>query len=122
VVKAPFDQWFEILRTHEFPGMTGTFIHPVSDPDVMAGNGTIGLELLEQSSDFDTVVVPYGGGGLLTGIASAVKTFMAGPAKATAAPKASVASIRRRRFLRLWPTVSVPHSSSRLRTITKCSG
>ncbi len=40
---------------------------------VMAGNGTIGLELLEQSPDFDTVVVPYGGGGLLTGIASAVK-------------------------------------------------
>jgi len=40
---------------------------------VMAGNGTIGLELLEQADDFDTVVVPYGGGGLLTGIASAVK-------------------------------------------------
>jgi threonine dehydratase len=40
----------------------------------MAGNGTIGLELLEQSADFDTVVVPYGGGGLLTGIASAVKS------------------------------------------------
>ena len=39
----------------------------------MAGNGTIGLELLEQSPDFDTVVVPYGGGGLVTGIASAVK-------------------------------------------------
>jgi len=39
----------------------------------MAGNGTIGLELLEQSADFDTVVIPYGGGGLLTGIASAVK-------------------------------------------------
>ena len=39
----------------------------------MAGNGTIGLELLEQAADFDTVVVPYGGGGLVTGIASAVK-------------------------------------------------
>jgi threonine dehydratase len=49
------------------------FVHPVADRRVMAGNGTIGLELLEQLSDFDAVVVPYGGGGLLTGIASAVK-------------------------------------------------
>jgi threonine dehydratase len=45
----------------------------VDNERVMAGNGTIGLELLEQSTDFDTVVVPNGGGGLLTGIASAVK-------------------------------------------------
>ena len=49
------------------------FVHPVADERVMAGNGTIGLELLEQLDDFDTVVVPYGGGGLVTGIASAVK-------------------------------------------------
>jgi threonine dehydratase len=49
------------------------FIHPVDNDRVMAGNGTIGLELLEQLADFDTVAVPYGGGGLLTGIASAVK-------------------------------------------------
>ena len=48
-------------------------MHPVADQRVMAGNGTIGLELLEQADDFDAVVVPYGGGGLLTGIASAVK-------------------------------------------------
>jgi threonine dehydratase len=52
--------------------MTGTFIHPVSDAGVMAGNGTIGLEILEDLPEVDTVLVPYGGGGLSCGIASAV--------------------------------------------------
>jgi threonine dehydratase len=59
--------------TGRYEGVDGLFVHPVADDRVMAGNGTIGLELLEQLDDFDTVVVPYGGGGLLTGIASAVK-------------------------------------------------
>jgi len=72
VLKLPFAEWFEILRTHTHPGMTGTFIHPVSDPGVMAGNGTIGLEILEDLPDVDTILVPYGGGGLSCGIASAV--------------------------------------------------
>src|ERR1700755_753531 len=54
-------------------GVDGLFVHPVDDDRVRAGNGTIGLELLEQLDGFDTVVVPYGGGGLVTGIASAVK-------------------------------------------------
>ena len=62
-----------MLVTGRYEGVDGLFVHPVADQRVMAGNGTIGLELLEQLDDFDTVIVPYGGGGLVTGIASAVK-------------------------------------------------
>ncbi|MGQ9365881.1 pyridoxal-phosphate dependent enzyme [Azospirillum sp. A39] len=50
-----------------------TFVHPYDDPDVIAGQGTIGLEILEDRPDADTVVVPVGGGGLLAGVAAAVK-------------------------------------------------
>ena len=78
VIKVPYDEWWQVLVTGGYEGTVGAgagplFVHPVDDDRVMAGNGTIGLELLEQSADFDTVVVPYGGGGLVTGIASAVK-------------------------------------------------
>jgi threonine dehydratase len=73
VVRVPYDEWWGVLVTGRYEGAGGLFVHPVADDRVMAGNGTIGLELLEQSPDFDAVVVPYGGGGLLTGIASAVK-------------------------------------------------
>jgi threonine dehydratase len=55
--------------------MDGYFVHPVSDPNVMAGNGTIGLEILEDLPDMDTILIPYGGGGLSTGIASAVRAL-----------------------------------------------
>jgi threonine dehydratase len=74
VIRVPYDEWWQVLVTGRYDGASGHFVHPVDDDRVMAGNGTIGLELLEQSPDFDTVVVPYGGGGLLTGIASAVKS------------------------------------------------
>jgi threonine dehydratase len=73
VVRVPYEEWWQVLVTGSYDDVAGLFIHPVDNARVMAGNGTIGLELLEQSADFDTVVVPYGGGGLLTGIASAVK-------------------------------------------------
>jgi threonine dehydratase len=72
-IKVPYDEWWQVLVTGRYEGAKGLFVHPVADDRVMAGNGTIGLELLEQLSGFDAVVVPYGGGGLLTGIASAVK-------------------------------------------------
>ncbi|HAC06301.1 MAG TPA: pyridoxal-5'-phosphate-dependent protein subunit beta, partial [Gemmatimonadetes bacterium] len=55
------------------PQENGFFVHPVADPAVIAGNGTIGLEILEQLPDVSAVVVPYGGGGLSCGIASAIK-------------------------------------------------
>lgn len=73
VVRVSYDEWWNALVTGRCEGIDGLFVHPVADERVMAGNGTIGLELLEQVDDFDTVVVPYGGGGLVTGIASAVK-------------------------------------------------
>jgi threonine dehydratase len=72
VVKVPFDRWWQVLSEHSFPGLDGLFIHPVADRAVMAGNGTIALEILEDLPDVDTVLVPFGGGGLSSGIASAM--------------------------------------------------
>jgi threonine dehydratase len=77
-VKVPFDEWWRAIEDHRFDGAKGLFIHPVEDDAVMAGNGTIGLELIEDLLDLDTVVVPVGGGGLLVGIASAVKQLRPG--------------------------------------------
>lgn len=73
IVKVPFEVWWQIIVTHRFEGQDGVFVHPVSDRSVMAGNGTIGLELVEDLPDMDAVVVPYGGGGLSSGIASALR-------------------------------------------------
>lgn len=73
VEKVPFDAWWQILVDHGQAGRTGFFIHPVSDGAVMAGNGTIGLEILEDLPDVQTVLVPYGGGGLSCGIAAAIR-------------------------------------------------
>ena len=56
-----------------YPGMSGLFIHPFASEAVMAGNGTIALEILEDLRDVDAVVVPYGGGGLACGVASVVR-------------------------------------------------
>ncbi len=73
IVKVPFEEWWQILVTHRHEGQSGVFVHPVSDRAVMAGNGTIGLELVEDLPDLDAVIVPYGGGGLSSGIASALR-------------------------------------------------
>ncbi len=75
ITKVPFDEWWQIIVTHEHEGQAGVFVHPVSDRAVMAGNGTIGLELVEDLPDLDAVVVPYGGGGLSSGIASALRAL-----------------------------------------------
>ena len=72
-IKIPFNDWWQVLVTRKFEGMKGLFVHSVSDPPVIAGNGTIGLEILEDLPDVDTVIVPYGGGGLISGIATAIK-------------------------------------------------
>ncbi len=64
VVPVPFDDWWQVLVEHRFAGEDGLFIHPVSDPAVIAGNGTVGLEIAEQLPGVDAVLVPYGGGGL----------------------------------------------------------
>jgi len=73
VEKVPFDAWWQVLVDRGQPGRKELFIHPVSDLAVMAGNGTIGLEILEDLPDVETVLVPYGGGGLSCGIASALR-------------------------------------------------
>ena len=73
VIRVPFDQWWNILITGEVANMSGFFVHPVCDADVIAGNGTIGLEIVEDLPDVETIFVPYGGGGLSCGIAAAVR-------------------------------------------------
>ncbi len=75
IIKVPFDEWWQVLVTHRYPGLDGLFVHPVSDSAVMAGNGTIGLEILEDLPEVDTVLVPFGGGGLSCGIASAMRAL-----------------------------------------------
>jgi threonine dehydratase len=74
-VKLPYARWWQVLEDHGYPGIDGLFIHPVSDPAVIAGNGTIGLEILEDLPDVDAVVVPFGGGGLSCGIAAALRAL-----------------------------------------------
>ena len=73
VLLVPHEVWWQTMVDRGRAGVEGRFIHPVEDQLVMAGNGTIGLELLEDAAPFDTVVVPWGGGGLTSGIASALK-------------------------------------------------
>ena len=74
-VPVPFAEWWAVLRDHGHPGEEGFFVHPVSDPAVIAGNGTIGLEIVEDLPDVRAVVVPFGGGGLSCGIATAVRAL-----------------------------------------------
>jgi len=91
VVKLPYDDWWNVIVTSRVDGIEGLFVHPVQDPGVMAGNGTIGLEILEDLPDPDAVVIPYGGGGLTVGIASAVKALRPGTKIFTAEPETAAA-------------------------------
>jgi threonine dehydratase len=75
VLKVPFDEWWQAFVDRGRPGLEGVFVHAFDDERVMAGNGTIGLELLEDLPDVEQVLVPWGGGGLAGGIASAVKAL-----------------------------------------------
>jgi threonine dehydratase len=75
IVRVPWDEWWAAVEQGEealADGIDGFYVHPVADPAVMAGNATIGLELVEQLDGFDSVLIPWGGGGLTTGIASAL--------------------------------------------------
>ena len=75
IIKVPFDRWWGIIISGEYDAVPGLFIHPVSNRDVIAGNGSIGLEILEDLPDVDAIVIPYGGGGLSSGIASAIRAL-----------------------------------------------
>jgi threonine dehydratase len=79
--------WWQTLVERSYRGVDGLFVHPVEDDAVMAGNGTIGLELCEDLDAFDTVVIPWGGGGLTTGIASALKALRPDVRVVTAEPE-----------------------------------
>jgi threonine dehydratase len=75
VIELPVPEWEHIFRVRGRAGAPGVFIHPYSHPDMMAGNGVIGLELLEDLPEIDAVIAPWGGGGLICGIASVIKAL-----------------------------------------------
>ena len=87
LVLVPHEVWWQTMLDRRYEGIDAHFVHPVEDELVMAGNGTIGLELVEDLDAFDTVVVPWGGGGLTTGIASAVKALRTDVRVVTAEPE-----------------------------------
>ena len=91
VLKLPYDDWWNAIVTSRVDGVEGLFVHPVQDPGVMAGNGTIGLEVIDDLPAPDAVVIPYGGGGLTVGIASAVKALRPGTRIFTAEPATAAA-------------------------------
>ncbi|MGH7638904.1 MAG: threonine ammonia-lyase [Gemmatimonadaceae bacterium] len=111
VLRVPYEEWWEAMRSRGRPGMRGVFVHPFADRDVMAGNGTIALEILEDLPDVDTILVPWGGGGLTCGIAAAAKSIKpsirvfacevegAAPLTASIAAGAPVAIENRRTFV-----------------------
>ena len=86
VVPVSHEEWWQAMLDRGREGVEGFFVHPVADEAVMAGNGTIGLELAEDAPEFDTVVIPWGGGGLATGIASAIKALRPEARVVTAEP------------------------------------
>ncbi len=93
LIPVPYEVAWRALDEHAFPGMEGTFIHPFDNHDFIAGHGTMGLEILEDAPDTAAVVAAIGGGGLITGIASAIKarkphTKVWGAEPETAAPAA----------------------------------
>lgn len=74
-ISLPYDDWWNVLVSHRYPPLEPAhFIHPVADVAVMAGNGTIGLEILEDMPEVTAVLVPFGGGGLSCGIATAIRS------------------------------------------------
>jgi threonine dehydratase len=78
VIRVPFDDWWQVLMTRRFDGASGMFFHPVAEAEVVAGNATIGAEIVEDLDAFDTVVVPFGGGGLISGIGSVMRRLRPG--------------------------------------------
>jgi threonine dehydratase len=93
IVKAPFDACWRAMEVREFPGVEGTFVHPFDDHDFIAGNATLGLEILEDLPNVKAVIAAIGGGGLISGIGSAIRQLapqvrILGAEPETAAPGA----------------------------------
>ncbi len=87
IISVSHEAWWQAMVDRRYEGVDGLFVHPVEDELVMAGNGTVGLEIVEDLDAFDTVITPWGGGGLTTGIASAVKALRPGVHIVTAEPE-----------------------------------
>ncbi len=75
VSKVPFEDWWKAFETRSFPGVEATFIHAFDDLNVMAGNGTIAIEIVEDCPKVDAIVIPWGGGGLACGIAAGMRAL-----------------------------------------------
>jgi threonine dehydratase len=75
IVRASYDECWDTVIAHTSDRMSGYFVHPFDDDRFIAGNGTAGLEILEDLPDVDAIVAPLGGGGLLAGIAAAVNAL-----------------------------------------------
>ncbi|MEP6787943.1 MAG: pyridoxal-phosphate dependent enzyme [Acidobacteriota bacterium] len=75
VIKAPYEDWWRCFEERSFPGVDAAFVHAFDDPYVMAGNGTIACEIIEDLPDVDAVVIPWGGGGLACGIAAGMRAL-----------------------------------------------
>ncbi|MFL6745162.1 MAG: threonine/serine dehydratase, partial [Sphingomicrobium sp.] len=93
IVPVSYDDAWKAAESHRFEGLDGTFIHPFDNYDFIAGHGTMGLEILEDCPDVRTVICAIGGGGLITGVGSAIKARKAeaqvlGAEPETAAPYA----------------------------------
>ena len=75
LVPVPYEVAWRALDERAFPGVEGTFIHPFDDDDFITGHATMGLEIMEDVPDVSAVIAGVGGGGLVTGVASAVKAL-----------------------------------------------
>ena len=73
LVRAPFDACWNAMEAREFPGVEGTFVHPFDDQDFVTGNATLGLEIIEDLPNVRTVITAIGGGGLISGVGSAIR-------------------------------------------------
>jgi threonine dehydratase len=73
IIPVSYDEAWVAAETHQFPGLDGTFVHPFDNHDFIAGHGTMSLEILEDAPDVRTVIAAIGGGGLITGVGSAIK-------------------------------------------------
>ena len=75
LIPVPYDVAWKALEDRAFPGAEGTFVHPFDDYNFIAGHGTMGFEILEDAPDTKTVIASIGGGGLITGVGSALKAL-----------------------------------------------
>ena len=78
LVLVPYAVAWQALDDRSYPGVTGTFIHPFDDQNFITGHATMGLEILEDAPDTAAIIAAIGGGGLVTGVASAVKALRSG--------------------------------------------